>query len=85
LEGVEKGADFTSATAAKRQGFRLQHLSLPFDPSTSPSTSSGGTSGLAGSGEPAAWYFIFIVGRFFAPQGEKTTHEELSITGKRTS
>jgi hypothetical protein len=28
----------------------------------------------------AAWYFIVIVYRFFAPQGEKTIHEELKIT-----
>jgi hypothetical protein len=33
----------------------------------------------------AAWFFIFIVCRFFAPQGEKTTYEELNMTGPRKS
>src|SRR6266508_1213866 len=32
-------------------------LCLPFDPSTRPSTSSGGASGQASSGRTAAWYF----------------------------
>ena len=51
--------------------FRSQRFSLPFDPSTS--------SGQAGSGRTAAWYFIVIVYRFFAPQGEKTIHKEMYV------
>src|SRR5215211_3205282 len=33
----------------------------------------------------AAWYFIVIVCRFFAPQGEKTAHRELNMSGERKS
>jgi len=33
----------------------------------------------------AAWYFIVIVCRFFALWGEKTTHKELNMIGKRKS
>ena len=36
-----------------------------------------------GNGIP--WYVIFILCRFFAPLGGKTTHNELKTTGKRTS
>jgi len=38
-----------------------------------------------GSGEPAAWYFIIIVYRLFALQGEQTIHKEWKILGKRKS
>jgi hypothetical protein len=33
----------------------------------------------------AARYFIFIVYRFLAPQGEKKIHKQLKMTGKRKS
>jgi hypothetical protein len=33
----------------------------------------------------AAWYFIFLVYRFFAPPGEKTIYKQLKMTGKRKS
>jgi len=33
----------------------------------------------------AAWYFLFVVCHFFARPGEKMTHEELNIIGKRKS
>jgi hypothetical protein len=33
----------------------------------------------------AAWYFIVILSRFFAPPGEKTIQKELIMAGKRKS
>ena len=33
----------------------------------------------------AAWYVLLIVCHFFAQPGEKMTHEELNIIGKRKS
>jgi len=30
----------------------------------------------------AAWYFLLLVGCFFARPGEKTTHKELKTIGK---
>jgi len=33
----------------------------------------------------AAWYFVFIVGHFLPPQGQKMTHKGLNPTDKRKS
>jgi len=40
---------------------------------------------LAALSPAAAWYFIVVVGRFFALQGKKTTHIGLKIIDKRKS